>query len=295
MPKCRICGFGYKVITNTHLRYAHNGLTQWKYLTMFPEEDLFPMEVRNKLGPVPGSEASESTKKLLSLHHSGGMPLGFVYSTPRIRSKTSDETKKLISESNKTFWNSPKGKILISQRGGWKQSEEAKRKISEWSRNRTHTDATKEKISKSHLGKTFTMEHRRNMSKAALELWSDPEFAEKQQILMHQGMRGMPWNPNMLEYEMGMILETNFPRIWKYNGSGGLVLGKYIPDFTRLDGIKQVIEVFGSYWHSLEDEEKKKVIYRKFGYGCLVIWEYDIWIGNLSLIDSIKNFMEGGN
>lgn len=295
MPRCMLCGEEHRVITNTHLKYYHNGMTQYEYQKMFPGEELFPAEIRRTFGPEPGSTKSEHTKRLMSENHAGGIPLGYVHSKGRIIiNEVSEETRKLISEGNLKFWSSPEGRELISRRGGWKHSEETKRKIAESCRGRIHTEEARQKISKALTGRVFTPEWRQRLSEAAQELWGDPEYAEKQQILMHQGMRNMPWSPTMPEILFGMLLEENFPNTWRYNGRGGLVLGKYIPDFVRKNGTKQVIEVFGMYWHPESDEEVKKDIYKKFGYDCLVIWDYDIWIDNPKVIDLISSFMKGG-
>lgn len=297
MPRCMLCGQEHKVITNTHLKYSHGGMTQYEYQKMFPSKELFPVEVRRAMGPEGGSTKSEYTRGLMSKNHAGGMPLGYIYTRDRIVvNKMTDGTKKLISEGNLRYWSEPKNRIAASLRQlGRTLSKEHKRRISEASSRHRHSEETKKRMSESHTGKIFSSLHRRRLSESAQNLWNNPEHAEKQQILMHQGMRKMPWAPSLPEYELGITLEANFPGRWKYNGSGGLVLGKYLPDFVRLDGPSQLIEVFGHYWHSEGDEEKKKSIYKGFGYDCLVFWEDQIWIGNPKVVNSIRKFMEGGN
>lgn len=65
-----------------------------------------------------------------------------------------------------------------------------------------------------------------------------------------------------------------------YNGNGkqNIIIGGKIPDYVRMDGKKQVIEVFGTYWHNEEEEEERIEHYRKYGYDCLVIWEWDCYL-----------------
>lgn len=36
-----------------------------------------------------------------------------------------------------------------------------------------------------------------------------------------------------------------------------------------------MIEVFGGYWHQPGDEDKKVKHYEKYGYKCLVVWDYE--------------------
>jgi len=83
--------------------------------------------------------------------------------------------------------------------------------------------------------------------------------------------------PTMPEFFFGICLEKNFPGEWPYNGDGsqGVIIGGKIPDFVRADGKKVVLEVFGGYWHQPGDEEEKIEHYKKYGYDCLVFWDYE--------------------
>lgn len=71
---------------------------------------------------------------------------------------------------------------------------------------------------------------------------------------------------------------------FKYNGNGqlGVVLGGMIPDFVNTNGKKQVIEVFGDYYHGKlcknwkNSELGKTMAYNSIGYDCLILWEHDI-------------------
>ena len=49
------------------------------------------------------------------------------------------------------------------------------------------------------------------------------------------------------------------------------------PDFKYSHSDK-VIEVFGDYWHTLEEVDKLKLMYLKEGYDCLIIWEHEMKI-----------------
>ena len=50
-----------------------------------------------------------------------------------------------------------------------------------------------------------------------------------------------------------------------------------------MNGKRQVIEIFGTYWHDpilfpdRPTEEELVAHYKKYGLDCLVIQEYDVW------------------
>jgi G:T-mismatch repair DNA endonuclease (very short patch repair protein) len=88
--------------------------------------------------------------------------------------------------------------------------------------------------------------------------------------------------PTMPEQRIKAILDRHFPE-FKYNGNAnlGVVLGSMIPDFVNTNGKKQVIEVFGDYYHGKlcstwkNSELGKKMAYNFIGYRCLVLWEHE--------------------
>jgi len=91
--------------------------------------------------------------------------------------------------------------------------------------------------------------------------------------------------PNKLERNLANLLDEHFPQ-FKYNGNFelGISLGGLIPDFVNVNGQKEVIELFGDYYHSPEvtnndwrrSELGKVMAYSSVGYHCLVIWEHDL-------------------
>ena len=90
--------------------------------------------------------------------------------------------------------------------------------------------------------------------------------------------------PNKLEERLIDLLAEQFPQ-FKYNGNFelGVSLGGLIPDFVNVNGQKEVIELFGDYYHSPEvtnndwrrSELGKVMAYSSVGYRCLVIWEHN--------------------
>ncbi len=89
--------------------------------------------------------------------------------------------------------------------------------------------------------------------------------------------------PSAPEQKIIDITEKNFPE-FRYNGNGelGVVLNGMIPDFVNVNGKKEVLEVFGDYFHGVicrtwkSSELGRKMAYNYLGYRCLVLWEHDI-------------------
>jgi hypothetical protein len=79
--------------------------------------------------------------------------------------------------------------------------------------------------------------------------------------------------PNKLEILLNSVIESASQNQFKYTGDGQVWIGGKNPDWININGKKQLIEFFGSYWHKKEDEEVRKEHFKKYGYDCLVIWE----------------------
>uniref|UniRef100_A0A6M3KKP2 DUF559 domain-containing protein n=1 Tax=viral metagenome TaxID=1070528 RepID=A0A6M3KKP2_9ZZZZ len=82
-------------------------------------------------------------------------------------------------------------------------------------------------------------------------------------------------SPNKPEIALiDLLAENNLP--FKYVGNGEVWLGNRNPDFINTNGKKQVIELFGIYWHPVFDVAKKQEHYRQYGFQSLVIWEDEL-------------------
>lgn len=125
------------------------------------------------------------------------------------------------------------------------------------------------------------------------ENWQDPEFVAR----MLSARRIKPTKP---ERCLDNILVKYFP-YYQYNGDGrlGVTLGGLTPDFVNVNGKKEVIEVFGDYYHSPEilgdrwnnTELGKMMVYNSLGWRCLVIWEHELKeLTEEEIITKIKTF-----
>lgn len=94
------------------------------------------------------------------------------------------------------------------------------------------------------------------------------------------------------------LAQKYFPEL-KYNGHGelGVVLKGLVPDFVNVNGKKQVIEVFGDYYHNLPNRSWKaselgrRMAYNSLGYRCLVLWENEIKAKpEQELVETIRKF-----
>jgi hypothetical protein len=108
--------------------------------------------------------------------------------------------------------------------------------------------------------------------------------------------------PTKPEKQLTDILNRHFPD-FKYNGDFGLgiTIGGLIPDFVNTNGKKEVIEVFGDYWHNQENlpwhrtELGRTMAYNSVGYKTLIIWEHDLKEKSEGeIVNMVKAFTGGG-
>lgn len=133
----------------------------------------------------------------------------------------------------------------------------------------------------------FTEDSKRRIAKAskerAIRRWSDPKERAKWLDSLKIGgtlkgiqasLRAQKRRPTKPEKEvMDLIEKLNLS--YEYTGDGKVIIERYNPDFVDKEN-KRIIEVFGDYWHSKEDEIKRREIYNKYGYSLMVIWQSEL-------------------
>lgn len=82
--------------------------------------------------------------------------------------------------------------------------------------------------------------------------------------------------PNGLESKILSLLEQICPSEWKYVGDGTVVFGGLNPDIINVNGQKKIIEAFGDYWHTLEDEKKGREVFARYGFETLFVWQHEL-------------------
>jgi len=169
---------------------------------------------------------------------------------------------------------------------GKPKTEEHKKKLALSHIGLKASQEAKEKMSLARRGVPKTPEYKRKMRLK----WQDPKFVNKMMKL---------WNtkPNKAELELLALLQEKFPNQFEYNGDFrlGISLSGYIPDFVNINGKKQVIELFGEYWHNRKGRGAKERTgkYKAIGWSCLIIWYSELKNTN-ALVEKIKAFVGGG-
>ena len=132
--------------------------------------------------------------------------------------------------------------------------------------------------------------------KRAAVLWGNPEY---KRIMLKKLAMGQHRKPNHPEQMLDIILTKYFPNNWKYTGDGFITIGPYMPDFTNCNGKKQVIELFGDYWHVKgikrwhQTELGRIMAYNSLGFECLIIWQHELEDED-AIVNKVRKFMSSG-
>lgn len=117
-------------------------------------------------------------------------------------------------------------------------------------------------------------EHRRNLVRTNnFKRWGNIEYRENQ---IKKWMRGNKIKPNKSELQLQSILNELYPNEFKYVGDGEVVIAGKCPDFINVNGKKQIIELYGDYWHRNDNPEDRIQIFEPYGYETLIIWEKEL-------------------
>jgi len=218
-----------------------------------------------------GQHHTEESRRELSMANKGHIPWNKnktnVYSKRALRKMS--EAKK-----GKPAWN--KGKMGI-------YSEEALHKISEAQKGhkhwlgKHHTVEAKYRMSEVHKGKYPSEETRFKMSKALKRNWQDPDYVYK--IMLARQIK-----PNRAERKLDAILQEVCPGEFALNVRANImVLGGKVPDFVNVNGKKQLIELYGDYFHDpkhfpdIQSPQERIDYFRQFGdWDTLIIWEHEL-------------------
>lgn len=210
---------------------------------------------------------------------------------PMFGVKLSEELKEKMRKAIKKSWRSPILRENMSRvHKGNKLSKEHKRKISKgnlglhkenhsYTKNLTSEQKMKKSMAHRNWWKQFTREQRFNMLKSAI--------------------KSQYKKPNKPEtFVINIIKKNNF--LFNYVGNRSFWLKgqnhMYNPDFVD-KGRKQIIEVYGDYWHNRPDYKERDIerlkTYKQHGYKTLIIWQHEL--ENLNTItNKISAFIENG-
>ena len=183
------------------------------------------------------------------------------------------ENRKKQVEAITKYWNDPT------------YSEERKKKVGD--RGRIHLNA----MWSDPVDKEERIRKHGIMQKG---LWANPEYKDKQSKVMRIGCEARPTKPEIVVID---ILNKLYPNEWKYVGDGEIIIEGKNPDIINVNGKKAIIEVFGTYWHSMEvrkecpliHELNLKDLYAKYGYKTLIVWQHELKDEG-SAVKKIKEF-----
>jgi G:T-mismatch repair DNA endonuclease (very short patch repair protein) len=146
------------------------------------------------------------------------------------------------------------------------------------------SDEWKSKASLAKMGDKNPMKNSLHAKKMADSKRGKPNPKLKEYWSLHKEeqlrkmMVGEHRRPNKLELRLFDLIQRNELQ-FQYVGNWELLLGGKCPDFVSTNGKKQLIELFGDYWHSVkarETAEQRTAHFKRFGYETLIIWEHDL-------------------
>mgnify|MGYP001584862925 CR=1 FL=1 len=192
----------------------------------------------------------------------------------------SDEGRKKISGMKKGISRTEEEKKHIAEGTKKAMTVEVRKNISERMKGKRHphTEETKKKLSGNRLGnknpffgKTHDEETRRKMRKnnKSKELWQNVDFVRKV-------MKAWKIKPNKPELQLQSVLNELYPNEFKYVGDGEVIIAGKCPDFINVNGKKQIIELYGDYWHRGQNPQDRIKVFEPYGYKTLIIWEKEL-------------------
>jgi hypothetical protein len=200
------------------------------------------------------------------------------------------ETKDSISESCKGMLceQSTKDKLSVSLKGRI-FSEQHKQNLSTGHLGHIVTQETRDKVSIGNKGKKRSIETKAKISIAKKEQWKDPQYVRD---LLSKVLRANKVRPNKAERLLRDILNDLFPGCWKYVGDGQFTIGTKCPDFVNINGHKQIIELFGDYWHKGQDPQLRIDLFADYGYSTMIVWESEL--EDISTLTKKLSTFDGG-
>jgi len=264
MKKCK-CGCGKFVKKKNKFIYAHQNRGRLN--------SMYGVHRYGKLSPMYNKHHSKETKEKMSkIRIFKKIAKG--KNNPMYNKHHTKEAKKKMSKMHKKRWLKNKEKYIGKNHPMY---------------NKHHTKEAKEKMSKARKGKSKSKKTKKNISKGRKKFLNSPKGKE----YLKNFHKIYNSKPNKSEKKLNSLLQKYFPNEYKYVGDGkqGSFFGK-IPDFININGQKKIIELFGEFFHSSQDEIKRKEHFAKFGYKTLIVWWKELR-NEEKLTEKIKEFNYG--
>lgn len=251
---------------------------------------------RTKYNPFKGKRHTETAKLKMSLQRRGkpGKPINDemrrrlnlgrqqrLASDPELRAKYGEhlakfqylsrtpETRAKLSESLRKVNQNPVVRAKHKHVATVKEREQiSQRQLEAWA-----NPIVRAKRVATTQSSHNTAEYRQRVSYLAQQQWDDPVKRERLLNGLSKGLRKRPTKP---ERTLIDLLDEHFPKQWLYTGDGKVRIGRYFPDFINCNGKKLIIEFFGEYWHTEDEELLKTKAYAELGYKTLILWQRDL-------------------
>ena len=152
-----------------------------------------------------------------------------------------------------------------------------------------HTQEALRKIGDASRGDKCSMrrpEVARKQGNSMRKRWSDPEY-KKQTV--RAILKGMGKKPNKAEAKLEDLL-TQHNLLFRFVGDGQIIIGGMCPDYANYNGDKQLIELYGDYWHKGDDPQDRIDAFKKYGYDCLVVWEHELRDEN-KVLNRVRDYL----
>lgn len=282
---CQICGGHFKSIAPLHLKHKHN-ITMDEYRSLFPDAQL-SSEKRNKV-------LSDNNKQYFIDNPEARKEVG------RKSSEywNSDGACDAARDRMLLNWGDEEYRLMmIKNREGRILSEEHKQAIHDAQIGNTNalgfkqTEEAKSKISDRHRGVPKSDEHKQALKVARKRLHDQwdierPGWRVEAAKRLHEGLVALSVSGGQSEPErqLQVILDDLLPQEYKYVGDWQFVLGDKCPDFMNVNGQKKLIEMYGDYWHSEDQVQPRIDHFKEYGFNTLIIWAHE-----LKDIESLKD------
>ncbi len=186
----------------------------------------------------------------------------------------SEEHKAKISLANSGRVFSEEHKVKLSKAHlGKTLSENHKAKLSKAGKRQILSEEHKAALLRANLGKKRTNSIKAKLSRAKVKNWENPTYRNSQALAIRLALKIHPNKPEIIVMN---ILESICPSEFKFVGDGQLIIAGKNPDFANINGHKQLIELFGDYWHRGENPKDRKKLFKQYGFDTLVIWESEL-------------------
>lgn len=263
---------GKEISESTRLKMSQNQKALWQNPVYRAKQHLSRIGLTSSM---KGKHHSEETKLKISQALGGRHPVYCI-----------DCGKEIDHRAKRCFRCNSKSaefrnKISLANKGnksrtGQYNSAETNAKLRIFHTGLKASPEARKKMSLSRTGKKnhFFGKHHTEETKEKLRLTSRAQWQDNNFVSRWMTIRNL--RPNKIEERLNAILQKEFPGTYKYVGAGEFILGGKCPDFMNINGKKEIIELYGDYWHQEDNPQDRIDFFKQYGYKTLVIWEHEI-------------------